>query len=129
MQVVAEGLAARVRSALEKTLVLQPRHADAELALATWHAEAIDRVGRLLAMTQGADAAKALVHYRRALELNPKTIVGRVEFARGLRILDGPRGRDEARRLLAEAVKIEPLDATEQLERTAAQAALDGAAG
>ncbi|MCK7499888.1 MAG: hypothetical protein MZW92_63080 [Comamonadaceae bacterium] len=66
-----------MRRALERTLALQPKHADAELALATWHAEAIARVGRLLAMTQGADATKALQHYRRALELNPTTIVGR----------------------------------------------------
>ncbi len=44
-----------MKEALEKTIKLQPRHADAHIALAAFHAEVIDKVGSLIGgMTYGA---------------------------------------------------------------------------
>src|SRR3569832_1652148 len=52
---LAQGLGTRVKEALEKTMQLQPRHADAHIALGAFHAEVIDKVGTLIGgMTYGA---------------------------------------------------------------------------
>ncbi len=42
---LAQGLGGRVKSALETTIKLAPKHADAHIALGTFHAEVIDKVG------------------------------------------------------------------------------------
>ena len=52
---LAQGLGGKVKEALERTIALQPRHADAHIALGTFHAEVIDKVGSLIgSMTYGA---------------------------------------------------------------------------
>ena len=51
---LALGLGARVKGALETTIRLSPKHADAYIALGTFHAEVIDKVGSLLGRSQGA---------------------------------------------------------------------------
>ena len=64
---LAQGLGSKVKHALETTLKLQPKHADAHIALGAFHAEVIDKVGKLLGRTQGADdRAQALVTDLRA---------------------------------------------------------------
>jgi len=128
LKLVAERLAPQVRQSLEHALKLAPRHPETHLALATFHAEAIARVGRLLAMTEGADASKGLTHYRQALALNPASAIVKVEVARGLLILEGEAARPEARRLLADAARHVPADALERLELEAAKLALQAAA-
>ena len=54
---LAQGLGGKVKTALETAIKLAPKHADAHIALGTFHAEVIDKVGKLLGKTQGADAA------------------------------------------------------------------------
>ena len=51
---LAQGLGAKVKNALETTIKLAPKHADAHIALGAFHAEVIDKVGSLLGRTQGA---------------------------------------------------------------------------
>jgi hypothetical protein len=126
-QALAQGVGARVKAALESTLRLQPRHADAHIALGAFHAEVIDKVGRLLAMTQGADAATGLHHFEQALALHPTSAIGRIEWARAMLRLDGARRRADARRLLAEAAAVTPVDAMERLDVALAQAELAAA--
>lgn len=116
------GLLEQVRLGLETTLRLQPQHADAKLALAHYHAELIDKLGRRMARHLGADAATALQLYQRAKALNPGAAIVRVEIANGLLLLEGERRMAEADALCAEAAAIEPLDATEQLHRELARA-------
>ena len=120
-----DGLGSRVRDALDRALALEPRHAEAHIALGTYHAEVIGKIGSLIGgVTYGASTSQALAHYRKALELHPESAIARLEYARGLMLLDDDNVR-EARRLLAQAVKIAPADASEWLDVEAAQARLE----
>jgi tetratricopeptide (TPR) repeat protein len=87
---LAQGIGARVRDALEKTIALNPAHSDAKFALATFHAEVIDKVGELIAnMTYGAKKDRGLALYAEAHAQNPASLVGMLEMARGLVMLEG----------------------------------------
>ena len=57
---LAQGLGAKVKDALETTIELAPKHADAHIALGAFHAEVIDKVGSLLGRTQGASKEAGL---------------------------------------------------------------------
>jgi tetratricopeptide (TPR) repeat protein len=122
---LAHGLGGKVKAALERTIALSPRHADAHIALGSFHAEVIAHVGRLIGRTQGADAATGLALYRRALKLDPASVIGRLELASGLLKIDGEKGRKEARKLLAQAAASTPRDAMERLDVEAARVALE----
>jgi tetratricopeptide (TPR) repeat protein len=116
LEAIAGGVAGRVKEALERALALEPRHADAHTATGTYHAEVIDKVGALVGgLTYGANAADALAHYRKALALSPDSAIARVEYARGLLLLDDSKLAN-AKKLLAEAVRQKPADATERLD-------------
>lgn len=113
---LAQGLGAQVKGALERAIALAPAHADAHIALGAFHAEVIDKVGKLLGKTQGADAATGLRLFRRALELNPGSAIARIEYANGLVMIEGEKRLKEAEALYAEAAALEPADATEKLD-------------
>lgn len=116
VKALAEGLGTRIGKALERTLKLEPKHAEAHMASGTWNAEIVDKVGGLVAgLTYGASRDKALQHFRKALELEPKSAIARVEYAAGLLMLDRSK-KAEARKLLAEAAKARPADAMEWLD-------------
>lgn len=125
VKTLSQGLGGKVRAALEACITLSPRHADAHIALGTFHAEAIDQVGKLLARTQGADGATGLRMFKQALLLDPHSAIGMTEYATGLLMIDGATRRAEADRLLAAAAAIEPIDAAQRLHVQAAKAALD----
>jgi len=127
VRALAEGLGAKVQRALERTIVLAPRHADAHIALGTFHAEVIDHVGRLLGRVQGADAATGVRLFRRALRLDPRSVIARLETAAGLVQLEGEKRRREATTLLRDAAAVEPLDAMERLDVEAARLRLGSA--
>jgi tetratricopeptide (TPR) repeat protein len=122
---LAQGYGGKVRTALETAIKLAPRHADAHIALGAFHAEVIDKVGKLLGKTQGADAATGLKLYRKALELNPASAIARVEYANGLVMLEGDKKMKEAEALYAEAAECEPMDAMERLDVEMARAELE----
>ena len=67
-----------LKGALETAIRLQPRHADAHIALAAFHAEVIDKVGKLLGKTQGADTATGLKMFQQALKLNPGSAIAMI---------------------------------------------------
>jgi tetratricopeptide (TPR) repeat protein len=113
---LAQGLGAKVKNALETTIALAPKHADAHIALGAFHAEVIDKVGRLLGKTQGADTATGLKMFREALALNPDSAIARVEYANGLVMLEGDKRMKEAEKLYAEAAECTPMDAMERLD-------------
>ena len=114
---LAQGLGGKVKDALQKTLKLEPKHADAHIAFGTWHAEIIDKVGAMIGgMTYGAKRDEALKHYRSALELNPGSAIARIEYANGLVMLDGNKAMKQAEQLYAEAAQCEAADAMERLD-------------
>ena len=125
VKALAEGLGTRIGKALQQTLALEPKHAEAHMASGTWNAEIVDKVGGLVAgLTYGASRDKALQHFRKALELEPKSAIARVEYAAGLLMLDRSK-KAEARKLLAEAAKAKAADAMEWLDAELAGKRLD----
>jgi tetratricopeptide (TPR) repeat protein len=113
---LAQGLAGRIKEALERTIKLEPRHADAHIALGTFHAEVIDKVGRLVAgMTYGASKELGLRLFQDGLRLNPGSPIGMIEYANGLLMLEGEERMAEATRWYERAAACEPVDAVERL--------------
>ena len=122
---LTQGLGSKVKTALETTIALAPKHADAHIALGAFHAEVIDKVGRLLGKTQGADTATGLKMFKEALALNPDSAIARVEYANGLVMLEGDKRMKEAEKLYADAAECKPLDAMERLDVEMARAELE----
>jgi tetratricopeptide (TPR) repeat protein len=122
---LSQGLGTKVKGALETTIRLQPKHADAHIALGAFHAEVIDKVGKLLGKTQGADAATGLRMFKEALKLNPASAIARIEYANGLVMLEGDKRMKEAEALYAEAAARQPMDAMEHLDVQSARDELE----
>ena len=122
---LAQGLGTKVKHALERVIVLQPRHADAHVALAAFHAEVIDKVGALVGrMTYGARAETAMELFERGLELHPESPSALMEYARGMLALQGDARMAEATRLYEKAAAIPPADARQRLDVELARAGL-----
>jgi tetratricopeptide (TPR) repeat protein len=122
---LAQGLGGKVKGALETAIKLQPKHADAHIALGAFHAEIIDKVGSLLGRTQGASKDTGLAMYKQALKLNPQSAIAMVEYANGLVMLEGDKKMKEAEKLYADAAACEPKDAMERLDVEMAKAELE----
>jgi hypothetical protein len=125
VKALSQGLGAKVKTALETTIKLQPKHADAHIALGAFHAEVIDKVGKLLGRTQGADVSTGLKMFQQALKLNPGSAIGMVEHANGLVMLEGDKRMKEAEALYAKAAACEAADAMERLDIEMAKAELE----
>ena len=122
---LAQGLGNRVKEALERTIALQPAHADAHVALGAFHAEVIDKVGTLIGgMTYGAKRETGLQMFREALRLHPRSPIALIEYANGIVMLEGEGRFKEATRLYAQAASLQPLDARERLDVELARAEL-----
>ena len=122
IKAVAAGLASRVKLHLERTLALEPRHAEGHVALGLYHAELIGKLGGLTAaLTYGASKDKAFEHFKRALKLAPASPIVHIEYANGLLLLDPTHGRKQAEELYAEAAALKPIDAMERLDVERAQ--------
>lgn len=114
---LAQGLGSKVKEALERTIALQPRHADAHVALGAFHAEVIDKVGTLIGgMTYGAKKEAGLGMFQQALKLHPASPIALIEYANALVMLEGERTQKEATRLYEKAAAMQPRDAKERLE-------------
>ena len=114
---LAQGLGSKVRNALEKAVALSPRHADARIALGTFHAEVIDKVGPLIGgMTYGAKKEMGLRLFEEALRLNPDSAIGMIEYANALVMLEGDSKMQEATQLYEKAAACAPRDAREHLD-------------
>ncbi len=122
---LAQGLGSKVKSALETTIKLAPKHADAHIALGAFHAEVIDKVGSLLGRTQGASKDAGLAMYKTALKLNPTSAIAMVEYANGLVMLEGDKKMKEATKLYEDASATTPMDAMERLDVEMAKAELE----
>jgi tetratricopeptide (TPR) repeat protein len=126
VKALAEGIGSKVRKALDRTLKLEPKHADAHIALGLYHAEIIDKVGALAGrLTYGADAAESVMHFEQALKLNPDSAIARMEYANGLLMLHGEKKHRQAVELYRKAAACEPADAMERLDVEQATAELD----
>lgn len=123
---LAQGLGGKIKASLERALELEPKHADAHIALGTWHAEIIDKIGSLVGgLSYGAKKEAAENHFRSALELNPDSIIARTEYANGLVMMFGRPRLKNAEALYAEAVELTALDAMEKFDLETAKAEMD----
>jgi tetratricopeptide (TPR) repeat protein len=123
---LAQGLGSKVKESLERAIALQPRHADAHIALGAFHAEVIDKVGSLIGgMTYGAKKEVGLKMFQQALTLHPGSPIALIEYANGMVMLDGERRMKEATRLYQQAAGLAPADAMERLDVELARAELE----
>jgi len=122
---LAQGLGSKVKTALETTIALAPKHADAHIALGTFHAEVIDKVGGLLGRTQGASKDAGLKNFKEALRLNATSAIAMIEYANGLVMLEGDKKMKEAEKLYADAAACTAMDAMERLDVEMAKAELE----
>ena len=123
---LARGIGSQVKNALDTTLKLAPKHADANIASGSYHAEIIDKVGALIGgVTYGAKKEIGLKHFETALKLNPDSAIARIEYANGLAMLEGKKALAKAEKLYEEAAACEPHDAMEKLDVELAKAELE----
>ncbi|MCY1164448.1 Tetratricopeptide repeat protein [compost metagenome] len=123
---LAQGLGTKVKNALEQAIKLQPKHADAHIALAAFHAEVIDKVGSLIGgMTYGAKKDTGLTLFKEAIKLNPGSAIAMVEYANGMVMLEGDKKMKDATKLYEQAATSKPMDAAERLDVEMAKAELE----
>jgi hypothetical protein len=123
---LTQGIGGKVKAALETAIRLAPRHADAHIALAAYHAEVIDKVGAMIGgLTYGARKDTALQLYETALKLMPDSAIARIEYANGLVMLEGKKSLTKAEKLYAEAAACAPMDAMERLDVELARTELE----
>jgi tetratricopeptide (TPR) repeat protein len=117
VKALKEGIATKVRNALDNTLELAPKHAEAHTAMAVYHAEIVDKIGALIGgMTYGAKPAEAEKHIKTALKLTPESPIAHIEHGNVLMLLYGDKKEDEAATAYEKAAKIKPADAMEALD-------------
>ena len=123
---LTQGIGGKVSKALDATLNLEPKHADAHIALGTFNAEVIEKVGAMIGkMTYGVSKDAAVENYEKALKLNPDSAVARTEMADGLYKLFGDKKMNDVERLYAAAAASAPKDAMECLDVEAAKAEIE----
>ncbi len=126
VKALSQGIGTKVKASLEAALKLAPRHADANIALGSYHAEIIDKVGGMVGgLTYGAKKDAGMKHFEAALKLNPESAIARIEYANGLVMLEGKKALARAEKLYEEAAACEPLDAMEKLDVELAKAELE----
>lgn len=126
VKALAQGIGAKVKNSLDAAIKLAPKHADAHIALGSYHAEIVDKVGAMIGgLTYGAKKEEGYKLFKKALELNPETAIGRIEYANALAMLDGKKKMDEAIALYEAAAAHEARDATERLDVELAKAELE----
>jgi hypothetical protein len=119
-------LGTKVKESLETVIQLEPKHADAHMALGAFHAEVIDKVGSLIGgMTYGAKKDTGLRLLQEALQLNFQSAIGMIEYANAMVMLDGEKMMKEATRLYQLAAAAKPMDAMERLDVEMAKVELE----
>jgi tetratricopeptide (TPR) repeat protein len=126
VKALSQGIGGKIQTSLKNALDLQADHAEAHTAMGMYHAEIINKVGKMLGkMTYGASAAKALEHFDRALELTPGSPIAHIEYGNGLYLLFEDDRIDEVTDLYVKASELQPKDAMEKLDIEAALAELE----
>lgn len=117
VKALSQGMGGKIHASLQAALELNPDHAEAHTALGMYHAEIIDKVGKMLGkMTYGASASAALKHFDRALELTPDAPIAHIEYGNGLYLLYGDDRWDDVSELYVKASEMQPRDAMEKLD-------------
>lgn len=117
MNALRQGIGGTIHESLSRTLELEPDHAEAHTAFGLYHAEIVNKVGRMIgSMTYGASADRAIEHFDRAIELTPESPIAHIEYGNGLYLLFGDKRLDEVTDLYVKASEMQPRDAMEKLD-------------
>ena len=117
VKALKQGIGGKISSALTRALEICPNHADAHTALGLYHAEIIDKIGKLIGgVTYGASEKQAIEHFKQALKLAPRSPIALIEYGNGLYMLFGDSRVDEVSELYEKATEITPRDAVEKLD-------------
>jgi tetratricopeptide (TPR) repeat protein len=126
VKALKEGIATKVRTALDTTLGLAPKHAEAHTAMALYHAEIVDKIGAMIGgLTYGAKPAEAEKHIKAALKLTPDSPIAHIEHGNVLLLLHGEKQEDAAAAAYEKAAKLKPLDAMEVLDAAYARSQIE----
>lgn len=126
IKALAEGYGGKIKHALEQAISLEPRHADAHIALGAYHAEVINKVGAVIGgLTYGASRDEGVKNFEKALKLNPHSAIARIEYANGLVMMFGEAKLTQATRLYEQAAACRPADAMERLDAELAKSELE----
>ena len=121
-----EGIAGKVRGALDTTLELAPKHAEAHTAMALYHAEIVGKIGAMIGgLTYGARPAEAEKHIKAALKLTPASPIAHIEHGNVLLLLHGDKQEDAAAAAYEQASRLKPSDAMEALDAAYAKSQLE----
>lgn len=121
-----QGIAGKVRTALEQALKLEPKHAEAHTAMALYHAEIIGKVGAMIGgLTYGAKADQAETHIKQALKLTPASPIAHIEHGNLLLLVYADKREDAAADAFDKAAKLKPHDAMEALDAAYARDQLE----
>jgi len=117
VKALKQGIGGKIMNALTRALEINPNHADAHTALGLYHAEIIDKIGKLIGgVTYGASEKKSIEHFKQALVLAPRSPVAHIEYGNGLYMLHGDRRVDDVSSLYEQATEFTPRDAVEKLD-------------
>jgi len=126
VKALKQGVGSKIAASLQAALELQPNHAEAHTALGMYHAEIIDKVGKLIgSMTYGASEKEAIAHFEKALKLTPDSPIAHIEYGNGLYLLYGDSRLDDVTDLYIKASEMTPRDAMEKLDIESALAELE----
>ncbi len=126
VKALKQGIGGKIQTALNRTLELEPAHAEAHTAFGMYHAEIIDKVGKMIGgMTYNASADRAIEHFETALELTPDSPIAHIEYGNGLYLLFGDRRLEEVTDLYVKASEMRARDAMEKLDIDSALAELE----
>ncbi len=126
IKALKQGIGGKIANSLHRALELQPRHAEAHTAVGLYHAEIIDKVGKLIgSMTYGASERAAIEHFETALELTPLSPIAHIEYGNGLYLLYGDSKLEQVTDLYVKAAEMDPRDAMEKLDVESALAELE----
>jgi len=126
VKALKQGMGGKISASLSRALELQPRHAEAHTALGMYHAEILDKVGKLIgSMTYGANEKEAMEHFQKAIKLNPASPIAHIEFGNGLYLMFGDSRLDEVTDLYVKAAEMTARDAMEKIDVETALAELE----
>ena len=126
LKALTDGLGGRIKSALEATLRLDPKHAEAHIALGAYHAEVVDKMGAMVGkLTYGASREVAIKHFDTALKILPDSAIARIEYANALVLLFGDKRMDDAVGFYEKAAAATPVEAMDKLDVELAKAELE----
>lgn len=126
LKALTGGLGGKIKAGLEAALKLQPKHAEAHVALGTFNAEVVDKMGAMVGkLTFGATRDLALSHFETALKIMPDSAIARIEYANALVLLFGDGKMEQAVKLYEKAAAATPVEAMERLDVELAKAELE----